>query len=87
MYCTIYERLFPISDEENDEDQNGLYYLPAAPEVDDPEEAYNPDVRNFPPSPSKLSRKQNMYWASWLEQSRGNMFKLQAISSLLIVHT
>ena len=40
------EVLFTISDEENDEDQNGLYYLPAAPEVDDPEETVNPDVRN-----------------------------------------
>ncbi|CAB3982186.1 retinoblastoma-binding 5 isoform X3 [Paramuricea clavata] len=35
------------SDEENDEDQNGLYYLPAAPEVDDPEEAFNPDVQKY----------------------------------------
>ncbi len=40
------EVFFTISDEENDEDQNGLYYLPAAPEVDDPEETVNPDVRN-----------------------------------------
>ena len=35
------------SDEENDEDQNGLYYLPAAPEVDDPEETVNPDAQNY----------------------------------------
>ena len=47
------EVVFLISDEENDEDQNGLYYLPAAPEVDDPEEAFNPDVRNV--SKNKLT--------------------------------
>ena len=36
-----------FSDEENDEDQRGLYYLPAAPEIDDPEETWNPDVSTF----------------------------------------
>ena len=50
------EGLFTISDEDNDEDQNGLYYLPAAPEVDDPEEAYNPDVRIFHFQKSSLSK-------------------------------
>lgn len=35
---------FFVSDEDNDEDQNGLYYLPAAPEVDDPEDSFTPDV-------------------------------------------
>ena len=30
--------LFLPSDEENDEDFESLYYLPAAPEIDDPEE-------------------------------------------------
>lgn len=35
---------YMFSDEDNDEDENGLYYLPAAPEIDDPDETINPDV-------------------------------------------
>ena len=45
--CSVVLSLSCYSDEENDEDQNGLYYLPAAPEVDDPEETVNPDVRTL----------------------------------------
>ncbi|XP_046854519.1 retinoblastoma-binding protein 5 homolog isoform X2 [Xenia sp. Carnegie-2017] len=35
------------SDEDNDEDENGLYYLPAAPEIDDPDETINPDSETY----------------------------------------
>lgn len=46
--CTI-ERIPALcsSDEDNDEDQLGLYYLPAAPEIDDPEETWNPDAEKY----------------------------------------
>ncbi|XP_046854520.1 retinoblastoma-binding protein 5-like isoform X3 [Xenia sp. Carnegie-2017] len=38
---------YMFSDEDNDEDENGLYYLPAAPEIDDPDETINPDSETY----------------------------------------